>query len=420
MSKLHLWRTICLVSVFCALAVIASPADTFTALIDFDGTNGQNPYFMSLVQGFDGNLYGTTEGVPSGDVGTVFKITTGGELTTLCRFDGTDGANPYAGLVQATDGDFYGTTYGYGHGYGTVFKITTGGELTTLHNFDYRDGAYPSAPLVQATDGNFYGTTIRGGKNSDGTVFKITAGRTLTTLHSFDGTDGSDPYAGLVQATDGNFYGTTNKGGENRYGTVFKITAGGTLTALYNFCSKPNCTDGASSYAGLVQATDGNFYGTTAGGGTGSDCSIDGGCGTVFKITAGGTLTTLYNFCSQTNCTDGLKPLGGLVQATDGNFYGTTWQGGPTSGGTVFSLGVGLGLFVKTEPTSGMVGADVIILGNNLTGATSVTFNGKAATFKVVSSTEITTTVPSSVTTGKLKLKTPSGTLTSNVNFRVS
>ena len=353
-------------------------------------------------------------------------------FNSLFSFDNGDGANPFAGLIQATDRNFYGTTEGGGaNGDGTVFKITPGGKLTTLHSFDGTDGANPYAGLIQATDGNFYGTAESGGANGDGTVFKSTPGGKLTTLHSFDGTNGANPYAGLIQATDGNFYGTTVNGGADYdheqntgFGTVFKITAGGKLTTLYSFCSQSNCTDGGYPYAGVIQGTDGNFYGTTLGGGAY-------GWGTIFKIMPSGKLTTLYSFCSQGYpCTDGLYPYAGLIQATNGSFYGTTVFGGSDddcSGnygdipcGNVFSLSVGLGPFVETNPTSGKVGTAVKILGTDLTGATSVTFNGTVAKFKVVSASLIKTTVPEGATTGEVEVKTPKGTLKSNVVFRVT
>jgi uncharacterized repeat protein (TIGR03803 family) len=284
--------------------------------------------------------------------------------------------------------------------------------FTTLANFNGTNGVSPAAALVQGTDGNFYGTTSRGGAGNGGTVFKITSGGTLTTLHSFAGaTDGAFPVAALVQGTDGNFYGTTSRGGAGNSGTVFKITSGGNLTTLYSFCSQGGnlCTDGISPVAALVQGTDGNFYGTTSSGGAGNG-------GTVFKITSGGTLTTLHSFAG---ATDGVSPVAALVQGTDGNFYGTTSGGGAGNGGTVFSLSVGLAPFVETIPSSGQVGAAVIILGTNLTGATGVSFNGTAATFTVVSSSEIQTTVPAGATTGIVQVTTPSGTLNSNVAFQV-
>jgi uncharacterized repeat protein (TIGR03803 family) len=239
---------------------------------------------------------------------------------------------------------------------------------------------------------------------------------TFTTIAAFDGLNGASPSASLVQGLNGNFYGTTESGGAANGGTVFEITARGTLTTLHSFCSQTNCTDGYGSVAGLVQATNGNFYGTTQQGGAN-------GYGTVFEITAGGKLTTLYSLCSQPNCIDGRDPDAGLLQATNGNFYGTTYYGGFETLfdlGTVFSLSVGLGPFVETLPTSGRVGTPVKILGNNLTDTTSVTFNGTPTVFTVVSSTEITTTIPSRAITGKIKVTTPSGTLTSPVNFRVS
>jgi uncharacterized repeat protein (TIGR03803 family) len=160
---------------------------------------------------------------------------------------------------------------------------------------------------------------------------------------------------------------------------------------------------------GLVQATDGNFYGTT---------SLAGGLvayGTVFKLTPAGILTTLHVFDN----TDGNQPLGGLVQGTNGIFYGTTNTGGTESYGTVFSVSRCLEPFVKTVPSSGKVGTNIIILGNNLTGATSVTFNGAAAPFTVVGGSEIKTAVPTGATTGLVEVTTPKRALKSNVTFRV-
>jgi uncharacterized repeat protein (TIGR03803 family) len=265
-----------------------------------------------------------------------------------------DGATPYGGLVQATDGNFYGTTYQGGalgncgglYGCGTVFKITPGGTLTTLYSFcsqsNCTDGNFPSAGVVQGSDGSLYGTASGGGANSTycpntcGTIFKITLAGALTTLHSFDNvTDGYHPSAALVQATDGNFYGTTPSGGINGGGAVFKITAAGAFTTLYNFCLQAGCTDGHSPLAGLVQASDGNFYGTTVSGGALEQGGYPSTSGTVFKITPGGMLTTLYSFCSP-SCSGEAQPRTGLMQGTDGNLYGTIFGAG--SYGLVYEI----------------------------------------------------------------------------------
>jgi uncharacterized repeat protein (TIGR03803 family) len=266
-------------------------------------------------------------------------------LTTLHSFNNVDGAQVFAALVQARDGSFYGTTTAGGaNDDGTVFKITPSGTLTTLYKFlGGADGQQPYAGLVQGSDGNFYGTTFSGGYGNRGTVFKITPSGTLTTLHIFclqsGCADGSYPVAGLVLASDGNFYGTTfygGYGGDYGGGTVFKITPSGTLTTLYNFCAQSGCADGSNPFAGLVQASDGSFYGTTWSGGF-DNCTL--GCGTVFKLTPEGILTTLHSFCPQLgHCADGAYPIAGLVQTRDGNFYGTTSRGGDYGGGTVFKI----------------------------------------------------------------------------------
>ncbi len=331
--------------------------------------NGNTP--NALIQATDGNLYGTTlqggiggygcDGFSDVGCGTAFKITPSGSLTTLYRFCLTktcpDGIYP-SSLVQATNGDFYGTTE-WGStgtacevaiGCGAVFKLTPGGELTTLHTFcsqsNCADGSNPVAGLIVASNGDLYGTTGGGGANSDGTVFKMTPSGTLTTIYSFcaqpNCADGNGPVAGLVQASNGDLYGTAEAGGTNNKGTVFKITPGGQLTTLYDFCSQPACADGAYPAVTLVQATNGDLYGMTMEGGLNGNIacpssSVYTGCGTVFKLTPGGALTTIYSFCSQPNCADGSVPIAGLIQATNGDLYGTTPLGAKGSG-TLFSL----------------------------------------------------------------------------------
>jgi uncharacterized repeat protein (TIGR03803 family) len=364
--------------------------------------------------------------------GTAFKISLAGTLTTLHDFGSPsgDGAGPAAALVQATDWSFYGTTrFGGSNCSGAIFRITPKGKLTTLYSFcsqrSCAAGYDPVAGLALGTDGNLYGTTSQGGANGYGAVFKITPSGTLTTLHTFTGypTDGAWPFGNLIQATDGNFYGTTYFGGAyddcesviGGCGTVFKMSPEGTLTTLYSFCAMSQCDDGNFPYAGLVQAADGNFYGTAFYGGSMSD-------GTVFKITPAGILTVLHAF----DGSDGAQPSI-IIQGINGSFYGiTTEYGSPTSCtnpfygcGTVFGLSVGLAQFVRTLPTFGEVAQHVIILGTDLEGATSVTFNGAAATFTIRSASAIETNVPVGATTGPVQVVSPSRTLTSNVSFQV-
>ena len=473
MNSICGWKTACFL--FCAATAISSPAQTFTTLASFNNTNGSFSQ-APLIQGFDGNLYGTTDDgglrasgtafkitlagqltlvhyfcartncadgevpesalVPAtnGDLygitssggsgcsycGTVFQITSRGTLFTLHNFDGSDGLNPL-GLMQAGNGDFYGITSTGGSGSGgTIFRMTPTGTLTTLYNFE--DFNYPVAGLVEGTGGDFYGTTITYAGGGYGTIFKMTADGAVTTLRNFSGADGSWPVAPLMEASNGNFYGTTAQGGPassicvtTGCGTVFEITPEGVLTTLHYFAGP----DGLSPSGALIQGSDGNLYGTTSSGGpANSSCRL--GCGTIFQITPEGKFTTLHTF----DGLDGQYPYVALVQATDGNFYGTTYAGGSSTActegcGTVFRLSMGLSPFVETVPTAKCPGRSVKILGTDLTGATSVAFNGVAATFTVVSPTEIITTVPAGATTGKVEVVTPRGTLSTNGSFRV-
>src|ERR1039457_6364110 len=405
------WATSLAIAALMMLATPISSRAQFTTLVSFTGANGNQPFMENLVQGKNGSLYGTTTyGGTSGN-GTIFKVTPTGTLTTIYNFANTpDGANPDAGLVLGTDGKFYGTTYQGGtSGLGTVFKITSLGTLTILHSFAGTDGELPTCALVEGTDGKFYGTTEAGGAPVPpyGTVFTITSTGTLTTLHSFAGTDGWEPEGALIQATDGDFYGTTVRGGTSSDGTAFKITPTGTFTPLHSF----DVTDGYEPVAGLIQATDGDFYGTTYSGGTYGE-------GNIFEMTSGGTVTSLHSFSGGDGGTDGDYPSGGLVQQTNGAFFGTTGGVGSGGLGTVFSLSEGLKAFVKTVPTSGKVGSAVTILGTKLTGA-SVTFNGVKAAITANTATYISTTVPTGASTGPVVVSTSCCTYTSNVRFVV-
>jgi uncharacterized repeat protein (TIGR03803 family) len=361
-----------------------------TSLYSFTGGNDGAYPDAGLLQGSDGNFYGMTFGGGTNGNGTVFKITANGALTHLYSFSGgIDGANPYSGLVQGRDGNFYGTTTRGGtKNAGTVFKISTNGVLTHLYSFTgVNDGASPYAGLVQGNDGNFYGTTQSGGQNYDGTVFKISTSGALTNLYSFTGgNDGQTPYSGLVQGNDGYFYGTTAYGGTgNNAGTVFQISTNGALTSLYSFTGG---NDGAHPDAGLLQGSDGNFYGMTFGGGTGNNA------GTVFQISTNGAYTTLYSF---TGGNDGRAPYARLALGSDGNFYGTTSSGGTNSFGSVFKIsanGVLTGLYSFPGTDDG-AGPNELVLGSDgsFYGTTSYGAANNSGTVFDISSSGILTTL---------------------------
>jgi uncharacterized repeat protein (TIGR03803 family) len=384
-------------------------AQVFTSLVNLNGANGATPMYMTLIEANDGNLYGTTIAGGANDYGVIFQMTLSGQLKIVYSFCDrahcTDGRQPYGGVIQGTDGNLYGTTAfgGYRfHPYGTVFKTTLSGHLTVLHMFcaggpvrgHCTDGSLPLAapvegrngqfylttngalvlnpseptavrisknksfdilcahynhcltvgdmggtasPLIQAKSGIFYGTAGYGSQGN-GTIFKIKSGK-VSVFHNFcskaNCADGLQPIGPLVVGNDGNFYGTTfgisSESWATKHGTIFSITPNGKLTTLYVFCKQTNCVDGAAPASGLVQGTDGNFYGTTTIGGTNND-------GTIFKITPQGVLTVLHSFSGS----DGSNPVGGLIEASNHVFYGSTSSGGSDNDGTIFSLDVGL------------------------------------------------------------------------------
>jgi uncharacterized repeat protein (TIGR03803 family) len=377
--------------------------------------NGTGPT-KSLLLGTDGNYYGTTHADGAYGYGTVFKITPAGVLTKLHDFcadrnDCMDGYSPNE-LVQGFDGNLYGTT-AYGGdpscaaGCGTVFKITQSGAFTTLYRFRGDDGDHPSGRLVQGLDSSLYGVTLEGG--GLGTIFRITPAGAVTRLHTFDGDDGSFPNGGMILASDGGFYGTTYAGGPSNDGTLFRIAPTGRFTVLHHFNSAAN-----QPYSELVQGSDRSLYGTTYYGGD-QNCNYPYGCGAIYRLSLDGTFTIPHSFES----TDGQFPTAGLVQATNGVFYGTVPDGGNSTYGTLYSLDMGLGPFVTFVRNAGRAGSVTSVLGQGFTGTSAVAFNGTAGSFTVASDTLIYATVPPGATTGYVTVTTPTGTLTSNKKFVV-
>jgi uncharacterized repeat protein (TIGR03803 family) len=350
-----------------------------TTLVNFNYTNGAVPA-ASLTPGNDGYFYGTTQEGGTNGNGTVFKVTTNGLLTTLVNFDplnsdvnsfytNDNGAFPRGALILGQDGSFYGSCSGGGtNGLGTIFKMTTNGLLTTLYAFTngsdnapFEAGGYgpgPWAGLTRGHDGSFYGTTYQDGTNETatlgqpglngtGTIFKVSTNGLLTTLFTFDAgavsgsyyTNGSgaSPKSSLTLGTDGVFYGSASSGGTNGTGTLFKVTTNGLFSPLYTFGA--GVTNAGYPQSGMVPGSDGSLYGTTLAGVNRT--------GTIFRVTTNGAFTALYSFgpagfdsnSAYTNA-DGTGPSI-LTLGTDGSFYGATVGGGTNGYGSLFKLSLG-------------------------------------------------------------------------------
>lgn len=459
-------RTVFFIAAALLCAATLTQAQTVGTVYNFAGgkTSGQYPWYVTLVQGTSGALYGTTYAGGANGMGTVFSVTTSGTQTLLHSFKGgsSDGANPTGGLTLGTDGNFYGVTQqGGSKSSGVVFKITPTGTITILHTLNgSTDGSFPWGPPIEGSDGNFYGTASGGGNKGSGVVYKVTSTGTYSVIYEFDvthgfgpiapptqGTDGflyipvseggaefcgtvvqlstagvvnnyysfpcgsggAFPLGPLVQASNGDFYSTTQDGGTNGEGTTYQITTGMAVTILHNFgavfgdCTYPG--------AGMLLATDGNYYGSASdGGGHGDGC--------LFNTSTSGTYTGLYSFNNTTNGTQ-MSPLAPPVQLTSGVLYGVTEFGGPSNDGTVYSLNMGLAPFVNLPLFTGKEGHQVLILGTHLKGTTEVTFNGAPATFKVLSDTHMTAMIPAGGTSGTIRVTTPKAILEGRKEFVV-
>jgi uncharacterized repeat protein (TIGR03803 family) len=437
----------------CGAVVKITPAGVLSVLYSFpyDAATSTAPNGLfpeaGLVQGPDGNFYGVaseggTGGIECADTtglsgcGTVFKLTPSGTLTVLHSFCGgngcgsltTDGAEPTGRLVFGTDGDLYGTTEVGGlagvYNQGTIFRISRSGSYKILHLFtgatNTGDGENPTAGLTLASNGDFYGTTEFGGASGYGTIFKMTPAGTVTVLHSFADNDpnGQQPIGALVQASDGNLYGTCYDGGANGWGTVFRISLSGTFQKLYDF-SQAAGNVGNLPKAGLIQASDGNLYGTAWEGGAFGE-------GSIYQITTGGTATLEASFDPTVT---GFAAVDALVQANDGRLYVTLQDNGGTNSdgvqdqGAISVLNLGLAppppAIYGFSPANGTAGTKVTLGFGPYVGATSVTFNGVSAHFVVEGSEFITATVPSTAASGPISVTTPGGVVTSTKSFTI-
>ena len=333
-----------MVFLFVVCASLPLPAQTLTVLHHFGNgaSDGANPD-QALVEDANGNFYGTTVAGGTSNDGTIYKVTSGGAYTVLHSFTGADGASPQSGLVLASNGNFYGTTTGGGkYNVGVVYQMTPGGTVTDIHAFNnnlpYVDGWGPIAALIQGSDGYLYGTAEYGpNSGGHGIVFRLsTDGLSYTILHNFAYADGVVTYNPVMQASDGNLYGTCYEGGAYGSGTIYQLTLSGTFTKLYDFYtdSQYMSLNGAYPDAKLAEGTDGALYGITELGGTELY-----GAGVAFKITTSSTFTKLHDFGSTaTDANEGITPSPGLTLGSDGNFYAASVGGGQNGYGTIYRL----------------------------------------------------------------------------------
>jgi len=451
-------------------------AGKFSTIYAFDGTSGFNPQ-APLIQGTDGNFYGTTAsgGISissgcwgsSGSCGTVFKITTAGKVTTVYKFDQTHGAGPLSPVIQGTDGNFYGTTSAGGtSGLGVVFKLTSAGVITVLHNFIGSDGETPLAGLVQANDGSFYGVASAGGSLGYGTIFKVTStsDHTFSVLYDFDETHGQNPEVALFQNTNGILYGDTFQGGKNGAGAFYSLnisaaefaklqTLSGKVGSTVSILGQGFTGSTAVSFGGVnatkftvvsdnyvtANVPTGGKTGTVTivrpsgslnsiqqfkvtptvasfsppSGPIGTSVTINGtGLTQTTKVTFGGVAATMFTVNSDSKVT-ATVPSG----AKTGKIVVTTLGGSATSSGT-FSV---TPTILSFSPPSGKVGTVVTITGTGLTQTTGVTFGGVAVTTITVNSDlQVAATVPTGAITGKIVITTTGGTATSSGTFTVT
>jgi uncharacterized repeat protein (TIGR03803 family) len=262
---------------------------TYTVLYKFLGGADGSGSSANVTLDSAGNIYGTTENGGANFDGVVFKLAPDGTETLLHTFSGSDGDGPDGAVIVRPNGDIVGSTgSGGASGNGLLFALSAKGKFKVLHDLSATDGADIRGNLYRDKKGDLFGTALFGGVNGSGVVFKYGADGTFTVLHAFaaDGSDGQYPEHGVVADAAGDLYGVTAFGGASGQGTVFKIDAAGNFSSLHSFTGG---AEGGFLYGGLAIDKDGNLYGSTTDGGASN-------AGTVFELSAAGTLTTLYSF----------------------------------------------------------------------------------------------------------------------------
>jgi uncharacterized repeat protein (TIGR03803 family) len=327
--------------VFAAAVAIAQ---TYTPLYTYpigSGSYSGITWPSVLAQGQDGNLYGTIQNNGSTNAGSVYKMTPAGGYTLIYSFCAEGGSclltggYPIGGVTLGFDGNLWGTTPNGGKdAAGTVFKVTPAGTLTKVYDFtNGKDDSAPNYTVVQGQDGNIYAVSEEQYTTQYGSFLKLTT-KGAATPHPFDYTDGESPNL-PVQGTDLNFYGTTQYGGDPtcHCGVVYKVTASGAFKVLHKFTGYVSSTvyDGYRPIGVLVQGNDGDFYGTTYEGGAYNE-------GTIFKISASGVYTLLHSFHVASPAFDGELPISGVTLGTDGNLYGTASRGGAAGYGALYEI----------------------------------------------------------------------------------
>ncbi len=433
-----------------ALCSYGAQAQTVTNIYSFlAASESAFPQGAALAQGRDGALYATAPGQGNG---AFFRVQSDGRFKELFDFSPATGQSPAGGVTLARDGNFYGLAPGGGsNGLGVLFRITSGGTETVLHSFaGGADGTNPFWLPVQGVDGNFYGftdaslytytsagqylvlnplslyqfpkgppaqsstgrlyaPTYKGGKSNCGAELKLTTAGALLNAPAFNCQNGDGAQTPTLLASDGFAYGTTLMGG-NGAGNIYRVSlTTGVITNLYSFPA--DLSQGVNPIGAMVEATDGNLYGVTGGS---ADANL---CGSVWSITKAGLFTLLHTMVSSEGC----YLAGGIMQHTNGELYFLAEMGGAHRAGSVLSLDMGLGPFIALQKYQGKAGSTLQILGQGFTGTSSVAINGVAATsFTVVSDTYMTAVVPTGATTGNVVVTTPTGALTSNKPFTVN